>query len=346
MTYKNSRSRLPDKFSVWDQVINNHVIPALEWFGERNLLPITLRTLFYRLVSLVVIPNTKNSYNKISRYVVKARKDGRIQWKGCISDENRFIVQDFYSHYYVSPDSYIDSKIISKLDQLSRENYYVSDILYRWYKQKHYIEVWIPNKGYTSWGFVYENCQRLKWMMHNISEVEVSPNTPKESKGLWSAIRPEPKQVHILYFGDFDPSGSDMDRHIKEQLEYFALLDKIDFQRIALTRQQIAQFNLPAKPEDAETLEKLQRDSRTNRFIQENGGELYAVELDALLAIAPDEFKEIVQDSVERYFDKGVYQDILRKKEHSVEAIRRLVIEKVRLWLIDQGSGSSRSRSP
>ena len=127
----------------WDQVINEHVIPALHWFAEHNLLPVTLRTLFYRLVSLVIIPNTKNSYNKISRYVVKARKDGRIPWKGYISDENRFVVQDFYSHYYVSPDSYIDSEIISKLDQLSTQNYYTSDILYKWYKQKHYVEVWV-----------------------------------------------------------------------------------------------------------------------------------------------------------------------------------------------------------
>ena len=58
----------------------------------------------------------------------------------------------------------------------------------------------------------------------------------------------------------------------------------MEFERIAVTQEQIHEYNLPPTPEDNETLEKLDRDSRTNGFI-EKYGELFAVELDALLAI-------------------------------------------------------------
>jgi hypothetical protein len=35
------------------------------------------------------------------------------------------------------------------------------------------------------------------------------------------------------------------------------------------------------------------------------------IELDALLAIVPDEFKSIVQISVDQFFDPGIYQNVL-----------------------------------
>lgn len=76
-----------------------------------------------------------------------------------------------------------------------------------------------------------------------------------------------------------------MDRHLGEALSYFDLDYIVDFERLAITQQQIEEFDLPPKPEDSDTLEKLDNDSRTNGFI-EKYGELFAVELDALLAIA------------------------------------------------------------
>ena len=44
----------------------------------------------------------------------------------------------------------------------------------------------LPNKGFTSWTFLYECVERLK---------------KQKKKG---------KNIHILYYGDFDPSGDNM----------------------------------------------------------------------------------------------------------------------------------------
>jgi hypothetical protein len=160
----------------------------------------------------------------------------------------------------------------------------------------------VVNRGYSGWSFLHENCMRLL-----------------EVKG-------SGKEIHILYFGDFDPSGDDMDDHLDNALRYFGLED-VDFQRIAVTEEQIEQFNLPPMPKSKETVDKVNHDTRKNGFIKKYG-RLYIVELDALLAIVPDVFRSVVQESVDQFFDSGIYQDVL--SDHLPNVIDRLVQDRVR----------------
>ncbi len=139
-------------------------------------------------------------------------------------------------------------------------------------------------------------------------------------------IKRSGKEIHILYFGDFDPSGDDMDNHLDSALCYFGLGD-IDLQRVAVKEEQIEQFNLPVVPENQQTIKKVKSDTRTNSFI-EKYGKLYVVELDALLAIVPDEFKHILQESVDQFFDQRIYQAVL--SDHQPELLDRLVQERIR----------------
>jgi hypothetical protein len=100
-----------------------------------------------------------------------------------------------------------------------------------------------------------------------------------------------------------------MDDHLDNALRYFGL-GEIDFQRIAVTEEQIEEFNLPPMPKSKETIDKVNHDTRKNGFIKKYG-KLYIVELDALLAIVPDEFKSIVLGSVDQFFDQAIYQAVL-----------------------------------
>ena len=43
--------------------------------------PMTLRGLFYRLVSEGLIPKTENEYEKVGRYLLKLRRDGVIPYR-------------------------------------------------------------------------------------------------------------------------------------------------------------------------------------------------------------------------------------------------------------------------
>jgi hypothetical protein len=178
----------------------------------------------------------------------------------------------------------------------------------RWYKQPHYVEVWIEkqaladtfssflegrdvrivvNRGYSGWSFLFENCMRLL------------------------KVKRSRKEIHILYFGDFDPSGDDMDDHLEDAFRYFGLED-IDFERIAVTEEQIEEFNLPPMPKNKETIDKVNHDTRKNGFIKKYG-KLYIVEVDALLAIVPDKFKSIVKDRLTNSLTKKSIKQSGRK---------------------------------
>jgi len=297
----------------WKSVVDR-VKLELACFQDRDITP-TLRTLFYRLVSLEAIPNTNQAYKQLSSACVKARKKGKLPWNS-ITDEGRLILADFEEEYQ-TPEQYVQLHI--DLLKEASQNYIVP----RWHKQPHYVEVWIEkqaladtfssclkgrdvrivvNKGYSGWSFLYKNCMRLLEMK------EIG------------------KEIHILYFGDFDPSGDDMDDHLDDALRFFGLGD-IDFQRIAVTEDQIEEFNLPPMSKSKETINKVNHDRRKNGFIRKYG-KLYTVELDALLAIVPDEFKSIVQESVDQFFDQEVYQDVL--SGHQPQLVDRLVRERVR----------------
>ena len=336
------------RYSKWRELVDNDVIPTLADYQRRGIIP-TLRTLFYWLYSLKKVPNTQNSYDKLGEYIVEARKDGRISWDA-IADETRRSIADFVD-IYISPESYIRQLIYGNLDTLHER--YVPEILYKWYKQPNYVEVWlektallstfrnflkdrhvriVPNRGYSSWAFGYENFKRLKRM---------------SQERYYEWVNGEPrrnyidKQIYILYFGDYDPSGSDMDRFLKSGIadyfiKYFGLEGIVHFvPRIAVTLDQIERFNLPPEPEESDTvtLDKLQRDPRYENFLEAHGGQLYAVELDALMAYVPDEFERIVKGAVDYYYHPEIWEEVLQEPEHSSEAIRRLAGDIAREWL-------------
>ncbi|MFZ0512796.1 MAG: hypothetical protein WAM14_14410 [Candidatus Nitrosopolaris sp.] len=60
----------------WKSVVERIKL-ELPWFLERDITP-TSRTLFYRLVSLEIIPNTNQAYKQLSSATVKVRKKGKL----------------------------------------------------------------------------------------------------------------------------------------------------------------------------------------------------------------------------------------------------------------------------
>ena len=327
----------------WCLVTNKYAIPTVNDLVQK-IGPISLRTLHYNLVSREIIPNTRSGYNTLSKYIVKARKEGRLSWDHII-DETRHSIADFHDSY-ISPEKYVH-ELLYRLGELHND---YEEILYKWYKQPYYVEIWleknalvgtfrtflegkhvrlVPNRGYGSWTYAFENCRRLSERMHELDRKYDDINDIVTENSIQ-------KEIHILYFGDYDPSGVDMDVLRDKQVAYFIKyfgLKNVYFHRIAITRELIKKFKLPSKPKDQSTIEKLNRDTRTNDFKERHGGKLYAVELDALLAYQPDKFERFVQDAVSEYYKPEIYTKLAGRLEHSKEAIRCLVINKVRSWL-------------
>jgi hypothetical protein len=66
----------------------------------------------------------------------------------------------------------------------------------------------------------------------------------EELKALIDRYNLDHENIHIKYCGDLDPSGEDIDRYIKYRLKQLGI-EGIDFQRVAITPEQIKEYDLP-----------------------------------------------------------------------------------------------------
>ena len=308
----------------WDLVLEE-IDSALGYFESQGVKP-TLRTLFYYLVSKNMIPNTRSSYKSLSRKLVQARKKGRYEWD-FLEDKTRVVLGSL-------GDSRFDDDIIedfekrlnSKLEDLDINRMLEETFDYmkpwiavgRWAEQPTVCEVWIEkealastlqswlsgmeipirvNRGYSSWTFIYNNVQSLEWTLK------------KHDK------------VVIFYCGDLDPSGLDIERFLQEAIDYFGLPEEeVEFRRLAVTPEQVERFNLPPRPEDAETIEKLHRDPRFKSYQEQ-----YIVELDALVAYAPSQFRRIVREAIDGIWDREIYEKLQEKARKLREEADKLL---------------------
>ena len=85
-----------------------------------------------------------------------------------------------------------------------------------------------------------------------------------------------------------DPSGVDASRDIHAKLKCYAPEAEIHFERPAVTRQQVEEWNLPTRPT------KMQ-DPRAKKFVGTS------VELDAIPAA---KLRELVRECIERHVDR------------------------------------------
>ena len=79
----------------------------------------------------------------------------------------------------------------------------------------------------------------------------------------------EGKKIHILYFGDEDPSGEMMDDVYKRKFMEYGLYN-VDFRRLGVTKDQKERWELQTDP-DPETLLKIQNDPNRFKFMVRYG---------------------------------------------------------------------------
>jgi hypothetical protein len=113
----------------------------------------------------------------------------------------------------------------------------------------------------------------------------------------------------IYHLGDFDPSGVNAGEKIEETLREMAPHAEIYFERIAVTPEQIEEWDLPTRPTKAS-------DTRSKNF-----GEI-SVELDA---IDPNTLRGLVQATIEQHFPQEQFAVLKAAEESEREIISRLV---------------------
>jgi hypothetical protein len=196
------------------------------------------------------------------------------------------------------------------------------DKIPRWHKQPAYTEIWIEKNAVAQ---VFKSILDPQNGSHKeMRQVRIIPNGGWSSRTYWvnNANRINSKiadEVGVLYFGDYDPSGSRMVKNLKEMLSEKG----IEFKAVAVTKQQIRKFNLQhLKNTDPTVLAKLKKDNNRFEFMKENDGQLFQIELDALQALRPDDLRKLLLDSVDSLFDEDIYDKVMNEPEHQPEEIK------------------------
>ncbi len=165
--------------------------------------------------------------------------------------------------------------------------------LRRWDDQDYYIEVWAEKDAMTS---TLIDITR-KYCVPYMSNHGYSSTTAMHDANLRFKYKSNHKECIIIYLGDHDPSGLDMDNDIAKRV--FDDKDSSNIVRLALTKEQIDAYDLPANPAKID-------DPRSKVYIDEYGEDSWELE-----ALPIKTVRQLLIDSIESYIDFGKYNSIL-----------------------------------
>ena len=255
--------------------------------------PMTVRQVFYQLVTRGLIEKSEKEYQQtVIRLLSDMRIGGELRWDW-IADESR------------------RRRITRTFDSLADA---VEDCA-RFYRRSalkdadDYLEIWVEKDA-------------LSGVLGDVtSEYDVPLNVSRGMPSLtflygtacevYRAAK-QGKKAYIYQFGDHDPSGVLIPKAIERRLD--EMCDRLHCQppiveRVALTEEHIAEFNLPTRP--------TKRDGNTHARSFEGD----SVELDALPSRV---LRDMVRDVIERHISP-ITLEVLRAAEASERGVLRML---------------------
>lgn len=242
---------------------------------------LSLRQVYYQLVSRALIPNTVQSYKNLGDVINDGRLAGLIDWDA-IEDRTRNLRSN---PHWTTPRSIV---------RACADQFAVS----LWENQDKYVEVWVEKDALI--GVLEGICTEL-----DVPYFACRGYTSQSE--MWGAaqrlIRQEEagKETVIVHLGDHDPSGIDMSRDVQDRLELFG--SSAEIHRIALNFDQVEEYNPPPNP--AKTT-----DARYAAYEALHGDESW--ELDAL---EPSVIVDLIREEVESHIDRDLWQEALDRQQ-------------------------------
>lgn len=257
-------------------------LPIVRSYGSS----LTLRSLHYKLVA-AGMTNDVNHYKKVINAMTDARWEGLVAFNAFVDNDRETLGTTDYAT--TNPESSAD---YAKERIKSWATYYSKN---RWENQPIYPEVFIEKKALQG---VFENiCS--EW------DIALSPckGYPSltfqwEIKRRFENAIKEGKEPVILYFGDYDCSGEDIPRSIKDTL--FRMGVDVEVKRIALMEEQVIEWNLPPAPTKS-------TDTRSA-----NWDGLGQVELDA---VDNSKIQSLLKEAIQGVFDQDLHDELLEQQD-------------------------------
>jgi hypothetical protein len=245
--------------------------------------PMTVRQVFYRMVSAGVVGKTEAEYKQtVCRLLTEMRLAGEIPF-GWIADNTR---------WQRKPTTYTSMEsALRRTAEAYRRSV--------WDNQGVYVEVWLEKDALA--GVLLE--ETAPWDV----PLMVTRGYPSISylKEAAEMIEYQEKPTYIYYFGDHDPSGRDIPRNVEERLREFAPGAELQFDTVAVTPEQIERLDLPTRPTK-------KSDSRSKGFEGES------VEVDA---IPPRTLRQIARQCITGHVDDGAYEQMMAAEREEREVL-------------------------
>jgi hypothetical protein len=227
--------------------------------------PVTVRGLFYRVMSRGLVPKTEKGYSVVQRRTLRLRREGDLPY-GWITDGSRLRLK---------PKTWSSTQ--AALENTAKM--YRRDL---WIDQELHVEVWTEKDAIR--GVVYPVTEEFDvplMISRGYSSETFLHETAEE-------INEKGRDAVIYQLGDHDPSGADAWRDIQRKLLGFVDPGiNLVFERIAVTPEQIVELNLPTRPTK-------QSDPRAAKFVGES------VEIDAIPSTT---LRALVRQAIELWID-------------------------------------------
>lgn len=179
----------------------------------------------------------------------------------------------------------------------------------KWDDQPRRVEVWIEKEALS--GVFQRICDELEVPFFACRGYPSVSSLWEAAEKRFLHYEDEGQEVVVLHFGDHDPSGIDMTRNLEDQL--FTFGSGVDIQRIALTMDQVEEWNPPPDPAK-------KTDARYRKYERKFGPLCW--ELDAL---EPAVLAGLVRDHVLALRDEDLWAPHVEEEEFNrsvLEAIR------------------------
>jgi hypothetical protein len=233
----------------------------------------SVRQLFYQLVSRGAIEKTEAAYKRVCDASVQMRLDGSLAY-GKITDGHRSR-RLTYQHGGLR-------EAIENAHELYRRNF--------WIDQPVHVEVWCEKDALT--GIIAPVCERYG-VPYVATRGFPSVTLRYESA---HAIRQTGKEAIVFYFGDHDASGQMISANLQDELRHHGA--EVTVKRVALNPHQVRGYRLPTRPGKWS-------DSRQAKFAEQFGDA--SVELDAL---PPDRLIQMVESSIVSCIDVVAWERV------------------------------------
>jgi hypothetical protein len=242
---------------------------------------VTLRQLFYRLVAARLVPNTTNAYKSLSKYTAEARRAGTFP---ALMDRTRTIHRD---EVFTSP-----TEARRWLQRIYRRD--------RTEGQTVSVYLAVEKAGIVE--------QLREWFGHLGVPVLALGGYGSQTyvDNVIADVHANGRPAVLLYAGDHDPSGEDIDRDFTTRTNCWTAV-----RRVALTAAQVTEHALPPQPGKG-------TDSRARGFVARHG-RLVQVELDAL---PPDVLRNLYGDAIAEFWNASTYQAALDHEQTDRRALQ------------------------